>query len=43
MIEAYVLLGLLFVLVFLGAYLIFERAEAPTINDMAPIDAGENG
>lgn len=28
--HAYALLGLLFLIVFLGAYLIFDRAHAPT-------------
>lgn len=38
--KAYALLGLLFLLVFIGAYLIFEKAEAPTVDDVKPLKSG---
>ena len=37
--SAYALLGLAFLIVLIGAYLLFERAEAPT--DMSPTETLE--
>lgn len=39
--NAYALLGLSFIIVFLGAYLIFQKAHAPAASDSPPVKETE--